>query len=43
MNDNLHKINTYVILIRNNINYNYKPSIENIGKYKVIDYYKNII
>ena len=40
---NLQKINTYVILIRNNINYNYKPSIENIGKYKVIDYYKNIL
>jgi ribonuclease D len=39
----IQKINTYVILKRNNVNYDYKINIENDYKYKVIPYYKNII
>jgi hypothetical protein len=39
----LQKINIYVMLYRNNINYNYKLNINNLNKYKIINYYKNVI
>lgn len=39
----MQKINIFVLLNRNNIDYDYKIKINNINKYKVISYYKNIL
>ncbi len=39
----LKKINSYILIKRNNINYDIKLNIKNLDKYKTIDYYKNIL
>lgn len=39
----LQKINTYVLLKRNNINYPYKLKIDSLDKFKVIDYYRSLL
>lgn len=39
----LQKINAYVLLKRNKINYPYELKIDNLEKFKVIDYYRSIL
>lgn len=39
----IQKLNTFVILKRNNINFSYEIKVRDVDKYKVISYYKKII
>jgi hypothetical protein len=41
--NNIQKVNKYVLIKRNNIEYNYKLNIKNPEKYKIIDFFKNIL